>query len=92
MTSQRKQRTRRVKSVRSPQADRTFQGRPVVTVEWKGKKVDAIAGRFALKRKDRSVDKTGNLEEQLMSAITHPVATTRRNIEVIQRRSAGCDD
>jgi len=84
MTSKRKQRTRRVKSVRSREADRTYQGRPVVTVEWKGKKVDVIAGRFALKRRERSSARDASLEEQLTSAISHPVATTRRRVEVIQ--------
>ena len=62
MTSQRKPRTRRVKSVRSREADRSYQGRPVITVEWKGKKVDVIAGRFALKRKARLADRDGSFE------------------------------
>src|ERR1051326_8093916 len=84
MTSQRKPRTRRVKSVRSREADRSYQGRPVITVEWKGKKVDVIAGRFALKRKARLADRDGSFEEQLISAISHPVATKRNRVEVIQ--------
>src|SRR5688500_3337081 len=84
MTVSRKQRTRRVKSVRSREADRSYQGRAVVTVEWKGEKVDVIAGRFALKRKERPSHRDGSLEDQLISAISHPVATTRNRVEVIQ--------
>jgi subtilisin family serine protease len=56
----------------------------VITIEWKGKKVDVIAGRFALKRRDRSTDKVGSLEEQLSSAISHPAVTRRSKVEVIQ--------
>jgi thermitase len=63
---------------------RTFQGRRVVTVEWRGRKIDVIAGRFALKRKELSSGPTDTLIEHLTSAISHPVRPTRRDIEVIQ--------